>query len=373
MNSRARKYSKILYFPDKQFNQLVTDTATTKTKQPPHQGKNKKIDKHYPFNCISRFYPFANSEPHEQQFKYVLPCGFMYGETWGALKKSWIGYKRAKSDNDRDLMIEYAKRIQTLETQLGIPTASFPNLGIIGDLFFLYDKQKESELRHKYAAEKIVCDKFGSKSIDELVDEGKAIVFNTTRQVDEYRQKENWQKYTFSILDEWAKSEKTQEYFRANERNWTIRAQLRNEIKEIKKELQYYSDKYPRYKKAEEYQKTDPKMKKAIEKRRKQLLQKKILKEAELASAKAVQLVKTDTGWKYVKQILLDNLREKVLFDHEPTYYLTDPAGHRLADYKEELEYMHDPQFYRLYLEQKEWEKIYSKETNTNTDSEYSL
>jgi hypothetical protein len=50
------------------------------------------------------------------------------GQIWGALRKAWKGYRIAKVQNDNPRMKEYATRIRTLQGQLGVPQASFPNL-----------------------------------------------------------------------------------------------------------------------------------------------------------------------------------------------------------------------------------------------------
>ncbi|MEW5840919.1 hypothetical protein [Nitrososphaera sp.] len=55
---------------------------------------------------------------------------FTQGQTWGALKKAWKGYRIAKVQSDRSKMEEYAKKIRTLQGELGIKQASFPELGL---------------------------------------------------------------------------------------------------------------------------------------------------------------------------------------------------------------------------------------------------
>jgi hypothetical protein len=55
---------------------------------------------------------------------------FTEGQTWGALKKSWRGYRIAKAQGDRAKMEEYAKKIRTLQEELGIKQAAFPELGL---------------------------------------------------------------------------------------------------------------------------------------------------------------------------------------------------------------------------------------------------
>jgi len=55
---------------------------------------------------------------------------YQKGQVWGALRKAWKGYRIAKVQKDTARMKEYATRIRTLQGQLGVPQASFPNLGM---------------------------------------------------------------------------------------------------------------------------------------------------------------------------------------------------------------------------------------------------
>jgi hypothetical protein len=55
---------------------------------------------------------------------------FTTGQTWGALKKAWKGYKIAKVQQDRTKMIEYARKIKTLQGELGIRQSTFPEVGV---------------------------------------------------------------------------------------------------------------------------------------------------------------------------------------------------------------------------------------------------
>jgi hypothetical protein len=52
------------------------------------------------------------------------------GQTWGALKKAWRGYKVAKVQKNVEDMKKYAERIRTLQNELGLTTAKFPELGL---------------------------------------------------------------------------------------------------------------------------------------------------------------------------------------------------------------------------------------------------
>jgi hypothetical protein len=55
---------------------------------------------------------------------------FTVGQSWGALRKAWKGYRIAKVQNDDTKMNEYANKIRKIQGELNIALSSFPNLGI---------------------------------------------------------------------------------------------------------------------------------------------------------------------------------------------------------------------------------------------------
>ncbi len=55
---------------------------------------------------------------------------YSVGQTWAALKKAWRAYKIAKAGNDKPNMLKYAERIRTLQGELGLATAKFPEIGL---------------------------------------------------------------------------------------------------------------------------------------------------------------------------------------------------------------------------------------------------
>lgn len=55
---------------------------------------------------------------------------FTVGQSWGALRKAWKGYRIAKVQGDNARMREYATKIRKIQGELGISVASFPNIGI---------------------------------------------------------------------------------------------------------------------------------------------------------------------------------------------------------------------------------------------------
>ena len=55
---------------------------------------------------------------------------FTTGQSWGALRKAWKGYRIAKVQADDAKMREYAAKIRKIQTELKVSVASFPHLDI---------------------------------------------------------------------------------------------------------------------------------------------------------------------------------------------------------------------------------------------------
>ena len=65
-----------------------------------------------------------------RQARIMSKPQYTKGQVWGALRKAWKGYRIAKVQGDVKLMKEYATRIRTLQGQLGVPPATFPDIGV---------------------------------------------------------------------------------------------------------------------------------------------------------------------------------------------------------------------------------------------------
>ena len=55
---------------------------------------------------------------------------FTTGQSWGALRKAWKGYRIAKVQADDTKMREYATKIRKIQTELKVSVSSFPHLDI---------------------------------------------------------------------------------------------------------------------------------------------------------------------------------------------------------------------------------------------------
>jgi hypothetical protein len=70
---------------------------------------------------------------HENELTVSQPVNsqnFTVGQSWGALRKAWKGYRIAKVQSDDTKMTEYANKIRKIQGELNIAISSFPNLGI---------------------------------------------------------------------------------------------------------------------------------------------------------------------------------------------------------------------------------------------------
>ena len=62
---------------------------------------------------------------HLERKSFKLPCGKTLAQSWGALRKAWLGFKIAHSNGDYFKMREYALIIRKLQFQMGIQVTIF--------------------------------------------------------------------------------------------------------------------------------------------------------------------------------------------------------------------------------------------------------
>ena len=67
---------------------------------------------------------------HSVRLKSSSNMAYTTGQTWGALRKAWKAYRIAKVQNSNTDMRKYAERIRSLQAELGVSQASFPDLNL---------------------------------------------------------------------------------------------------------------------------------------------------------------------------------------------------------------------------------------------------
>jgi hypothetical protein len=68
---------------------------------------------------------------HQETQVQHVENNFTTGQSWGALRKAWKGYRIAKVHSDDVKMREYATKIRKIQTELRVNVASFPQLDIV--------------------------------------------------------------------------------------------------------------------------------------------------------------------------------------------------------------------------------------------------
>jgi hypothetical protein len=77
------------------------------------------------YGAISSYVPNEMNLSAEERKSSILPCGFTIAESWAALRKSWLGFEIAKSNNNSALMSMYAGIIRKVQREMGIQQTIF--------------------------------------------------------------------------------------------------------------------------------------------------------------------------------------------------------------------------------------------------------
>ena len=105
----------------------------------PYKPQKRGLEKK---SIWSRRFGLLELYNRKEQQQLICPSGYSISQCFNVMGKLWYAYRRAK-DNDKDIkkMEKYARAIQEVQKDMGIKTASFPHLGIYGDVFVLNDKE----------------------------------------------------------------------------------------------------------------------------------------------------------------------------------------------------------------------------------------
>jgi hypothetical protein len=116
---------------------------------------HKAVASHSPYgsrnpNAISRYIPNEAIMYHNDRKSFILPCGRTIAESWAALRKSWLGFKIARSNCDTELMTHYASFITKVQLQMGIQVTNFDS--------YILDERALSEIASSCFYEKLIED-----------------------------------------------------------------------------------------------------------------------------------------------------------------------------------------------------------------------
>ena len=76
-------------------------------------------------DALSRHLTDEDSMSHSDRKEFVLPCKYTIAQSWAAIRRSWLGFKIAKSRGDTDKMAYYAAFILKVQSQMGIGKTAF--------------------------------------------------------------------------------------------------------------------------------------------------------------------------------------------------------------------------------------------------------
>jgi hypothetical protein len=97
------------------------------------------------YNSRKQYFPTTLHVYHRLQTAEkdrTLPSGYKVGQTWGALRKAWVGYCIALNKDECEKTLLYASIIQKLQRELGIQVRKFAEVDMFGSVI---DKE-ESKL-----------------------------------------------------------------------------------------------------------------------------------------------------------------------------------------------------------------------------------
>lgn len=114
---------------------------------------------------------------HTERKSFELPCGMTLAESWGGLRKAWLGFKIANANNDALLMTHYATFIRKVQIEMGIQVTEFdPNI-LAPDIF---DEPVDNETERSHAYQEYPSDDVITQEpdYDKIMDDARSSIEN---------------------------------------------------------------------------------------------------------------------------------------------------------------------------------------------------
>jgi len=135
-----------VHYYRKAYKKWVKHKTSVIKKRMPHI-KNRE-----PSDIFSKRFGYIDVYSRREQNYLMCPSGFSFTQGMGKLYKLWRGYVIAKeNENDIERARGFAKDIQKVQEDLGLPTTSFPHLGVYGDIFKLYETKKRPAVEEDHS------------------------------------------------------------------------------------------------------------------------------------------------------------------------------------------------------------------------------
>ena len=99
----------------------------------PYRSQKRGMEKK---SIYSTRFGFLDLYNRKEQQELICPSGYSISQCFNVLLKTWYGYHKARhSEKDHEGMVKYAIAIQTIQEDMGLPIATFPQLGLYCDVF----------------------------------------------------------------------------------------------------------------------------------------------------------------------------------------------------------------------------------------------
>lgn len=115
------------------------------------------------WNAFSRYIDFEGTMHHTERKSFELPCGMTVAESWGGLRKAWLGFKIALANHDAALMTHYATFIRKVQIEMGIEVTKFDPDILDPDLL---DEPVDNETVWDYTYQKYPSDHTTAQELD---------------------------------------------------------------------------------------------------------------------------------------------------------------------------------------------------------------
>jgi hypothetical protein len=106
----------------------------------PYKSQKRGFEKK---SIHSKRFGFLDLYNRKEQQSLICPSGYSVGQCFNILSKMWFAYRKSLARKNIEQMEKYAKAIQKVQEDMGIPTTSFPHLRLYGDRFILNNKKGE--------------------------------------------------------------------------------------------------------------------------------------------------------------------------------------------------------------------------------------
>ncbi len=103
-------------------------------------------------SLYSKIFGLLELYNRKEQQSLICPSGYSISQCFNVMRKLWYAYRKSLYEKNIQRIEKYARAIQNVQKDMGIPTASFPHLGLYGDSFVLNNKKGNRIVNEDHSA-----------------------------------------------------------------------------------------------------------------------------------------------------------------------------------------------------------------------------